>query len=137
MGNKKVYFDSQKTSVSSDSYLDSSRLESGYIRFGIACGYDFTTEVHFIHENILAVITAAGEVAFYDSDNQLLEKTTVAPDGDGRGCYQDVCCKAEQGKILVQFPIYSWVDHYPDCDGESDRWSARIIDYKKPIELSI
>ena len=123
--------------MASDSYLESAKLESGYIRFGIACGYDSTTHVHFTQENILAVITAAGEVAFYDSGEHLLAKTTVAPDSDGRGCYQDVCCKVEAGKILVRFPIYCWVDHYPNCDSESDRWSARITGYQMPVVLCL
>ena len=29
--------------------------------------------------------------------------------------------------ILFKLPDYQWIDHYPNCDGESDRWNTRII----------
>lgn len=132
MDAKKVYFDSQKNDVSADGYLDSSRVADGFIRIGIACGYVDTTEIFFRQENILAKVTAAGQIDFFAGEN-LLASVSVPAGSGGRGCYEDIACKVADGKLLLQFPEYNWVDHYPDCDGPSDRWSARITGYKAPV----
>ncbi len=41
----------------------------------------------------------------------------------------DVTCSVEAGKIVLQIPIYRWINHYPNCIGESDRWNAETIGY--------
>lgn len=33
--------------------------------------------------------------------------------------------------IKLEFPIYKWIDHYPHCDGEHDRWEQQIIGYRE------
>ena len=35
--------------------------------------------------------------------------------------------------IRFQFPEYPWTDHYPHCDGESDRWDAHITGIRDEI----
>ena len=43
---------------------------------------------------------------------------------DGRGRYfSEFYCKVKDGMISVRFPIQEIVDHYPNCDGEHDRYS--------------
>ena len=85
MDAKKVYFDSQKNDVSADGYLDSSRIADGFIRIGIACGYVDTTEIFFQQENILAKVTAAGQIDFFAGEN-LLASVSVPAGSGGRGC---------------------------------------------------
>lgn len=136
MDAKKVFFDSIKNDVYADGYLDSRKLADGFIRIGIACGYVDTTEIFFRQENILVKVTAAGQIDFFAGEN-LLASLSVPAGSGGRGCYQDIACKAEDGKLLLRFPEYTWVDHYPDCDGESDRWSARITGYKPPVVFDL
>ena len=87
-------------------------------------------------ENILAKVTAAGQIDFFSGEN-LLASVSVPAGSSGRGCYQDIAFKVAEGKLLLQFPEYNWVDHYPDCDGESDRWSARITGYKPPVVFDL
>ena len=45
----------------------------------------------------------------------------------GKEAYQEISCQAENGKIVLQFPIYQWIDNYPHCDGEHDRWDTRKV----------
>ena len=47
----------------------------------------------------------------------------------GREIYMDVTCHVENGQIVLKMPIYRWIDHYPHCDGENDRWDAETIGY--------
>ena len=54
---------------------------------------------------------------------------TVPKQEGGREIYMDVTCSVEDGQIVLKMPIYSWIDHYPNCDGESDRWSTKTIGY--------
>ena len=134
---KQVTYNSATNEVSSSSYLDWKKEADGYILFDIACGFVSTTEVSFANEGIVAVVTAAGKVDFLDAARNMLASACVPADDDGRGCYVSLACKVEDDKIYLRFPIYSWTDHYPHCDGESDRWDARVIRYHEPIVLDV
>lgn len=134
---KKVTYDSERKSVSSNTYLESQRVDSGYVLIGIACGYVSTTEIFFEHEAMTVRLTAQGEISFLDHNRNLLASICDPADDDGRGCYVSVCCKVEENKILLRFPVYQWVDHYPDCDSENDRWDARVTGYKNPIAFDL
>ncbi len=133
----KMVFNSQTKTVSSTAYLELKKEEDGFIRFNIASGFTDETEILFENENILMRVNARGELAFFDSENQPLASVTVPAGDEGRGCYMDLSCKAEDDAILVRFPAYSWYDNYPHCDGESDRWDAEIIGYKTPIRFCL
>lgn len=134
---KKVTYDSVKNWVSSLTYLSPSRVDSGYVQFGIACGYVTTTEIVFVHEEITAVVTAKGNVEFYNSNQCLLAAISVPVEETGAARYEDICCKVDSGKIMLRFPLYTWYDNYPNCNGESDRWDAKIVGYQSPILFDI
>ena len=134
---KIINFDSNNNSVSSSSYISEKMVDSGYVQFGIACGFISTTEILFTVENIIARVTDSGNVEFYDNNKNLLAAICVPADSDGRGHYEDICCKVEDGKIMMRFPMYTWYDNYPDCDGEYDRWDAHIVGYESPIVFDI
>lgn len=35
-----------------------------------------------------------------------------------------------EGKtITISFAIVEWIDNYPNCDGEHDRWDSRTVGY--------
>lgn len=97
--------------------------------FQLASGYISQTTIHFENENIVAVIQAAGSVEFFDRDDTLIAAGSVSPDDSGRKVYEDVVCQVKDDVLILQFPIYEWIDNYPHCDGEHDRWDTRIIGF--------
>ncbi len=109
----------RKIDIVFDSEQDNSK---GY--FQIASGYISETVVHLLKENLIMVICAEGRVVLYDmEDNLIAEKTAPKNDG-GREVYEEVCCCVFDDTLSVKFPIYKWVDNYPNCDGEHDRWDT-------------
>lgn len=98
--------------------------ENGSKSFQIASGYISETTVLFENENIYAVIEAKGTVEFFNTDGILLAKCELPPVGDGKGKYQEVCLTVENKLIVLDFPLYKWIDNYPHCDGEHDRWDT-------------
>lgn len=66
------------------------------------------------------IVSDEGEADFYDDENTLLAR---AEKGDSR--YEKVRLAWEQGVLSVQFGRIVTVDHYPNCDGEHDRWSEK------------
>ena len=122
---------SRKYDIIFNSEKDSSK---GY--FQIASGYISETVVHFENENVVLVIHADGRVELYDmNDNLVAESKAVKSDG-GREVYEEACCKVADNTIVVQFPIYKWIDNYPNCDGEHDRWDTVKIG-EHTLELSL
>ena len=97
--------------------------------FRLASGYISTTRIRFEKEGILAVIQAEGSVEFFDAGDNLLASAAVSGQEGGRRLYEDVCCSVVGGAIVLDFPIYEWIDNYPHCDGEHDRWDRRTIGY--------
>jgi len=95
--------------------------------FQIASGYISETRIHFEKEHIVAVVHAKGCVEFYDMENKLLASGAVPQAVSGKEAYEEISCQAENGKIVLQFPIYQWIDNYPHCDGEHDRWDTRKV----------
>ena len=104
---------------------------TGPQNYHLACGFRTRTDILFKEENIFAVIECSGEIQFRSPDDV---KTTIASvkvpkQEGGREIYMDVTCLVEDGCIVLKMPIYRWIDHYPHCDGESDRWDGEAIGY--------
>ena len=97
----------------------------------LACGFITRTDILFKEENIAAVIECTGEIEFRRPDDMrnTIAAVTVPKQEGGREIYMDVTCSVEDGQIVLKMPIYSWIDHYPHCDSESDRWSTKTIGY--------
>ena len=55
----------------------------------------------------------------------------------GRGCYMDVLISNTNNKVTFQLPDYDWIDHYPNCDGESDRWDAKIVGINDEVVFTL
>lgn len=97
--------------------------------FSLASGYISQTTVLFENEQVTAVIQAKGHVAFYDADDTLIAEGQVPTVDDGKGVYEQVGCCADDTQITLRFPICQWIDNYPHCDGEHDRWDSKIVGY--------
>lgn len=100
-------------------------------KFPLACGFISTTVIFFEKEAVAARIEASGSVEFLDPEGKCLHTTRVPPQTGGAEHYEEVLCSVKAGQVRLGFPIYEWVDHYPNCDGEHDRWSTRTVGYEK------
>jgi len=110
--------------------FDSSKFPQGEI-VGLASGYLSLTTIEFVSEGILVNVEAkTGEVDFYDfGGKKLLSfKKEIRQCGDEK--LSDLKCLVEDGQIKLGFPIYSYKDNYPNCDGESDRWTKTISSFE-------
>ena len=106
-------------------------------RFHLACGYYCTTVFFFEKAGFGAVINCNGTFTFYKPDGEELETLKAKPMSDGRGCYMDVLITTDGDRVIFRLPDYIWYDSYPDCDGESDRWDAKIIGTNDEIVYSL
>ncbi len=78
--------------------------------FQLASGYISETVILFENEKITAVIQAKGGVKFCSLHGECIAEDTAPPVNNGR-------------------EVYEWIDNYPHCDGEHDRWDTRIAGY--------
>lgn len=65
------------------------------------------------------VITDRGAARFYDNQEHLLAEL-----GETQNVFKEFKLEWKPDKILVYFGHIEEVDNYPNCDGESDRWST-------------
>lgn len=95
--------------------------------FQLANGYISETSILFEKEKFVSVIYAQGKIEFYNTDNAIVATAELPEVDSGKGVYDAVMCTVN-GKLLeFSFPIYEWIDTYPNCDGEHDRWITREI----------
>ena len=106
-----------------------SKQHTGLKEFQLANGYISTTEIFFEEENVIAVIEASGKVDLTDCDGNLIASAAAPEEDGGKKVYTEVLCGKEGGQLIFKFPIVEWIDNYPNCDGEYDRWDSRIIGY--------
>ena len=88
--------------------------------------------VLFEKENVCLEVDTYGNAFFTDVNG--IELCAGKADGQGRYFFE-VYCQVKDGVISARFPIQEVVDHYPNCDGEYDRYSYItrdnvVIDYK-------
>ena len=80
----------------------------------------FSLFILFEKENVCVEVDADGNAIFSDVEGTELHRDKA----DGQGCYfSEFYCAVRDGVISVRFPIQEVVDHYPNCDGEYDRYS--------------
>ena len=90
------------------------------------------TAVTFINEHTTLQIDSLGHIEFCGDDMQVLCTLDLPVHKDpteyGHSAqYGEVKCSADGHSITLFLPIYDWEDSYPNCDGESDRWSRYIV----------
>ena len=98
-------------------------------KFQLASGYVSVTVIAFEALGVTARIEAEGTVLFSDADGNAVARLSIPEQTGGREKYTDVLCKTDGGMITLRFPIVKWIDNYPHCDGEHDRWDAVTIGY--------
>ena len=101
--------------------------------FQLASGYISTTGILFEADKVAAIIEAKGSVVFYDLEEHALASFDIPSQTGGREVYETVDCGKENGHIVLRFPIVHWIDNYPNCDGEHDRWDSVIVGYRTLI----
>lgn len=81
--------------------------------------------VWFEKENITLTADASGNAVFTDANGNEISKDKA----QGKNRYfRMLYVSVKNGRIMVRFPVTETVDHYPNCDGEYDRYSVRIVD---------
>ena len=103
--------------------------ENGSQKYQIASGYISETIILFEREETTALVYAEGRVEFFDRDGNSLAEGKVESQTGGREVYEEVVCEAAETTLTLKFPIVKWIDNYPNCDGENDRWDSVIIGY--------
>ncbi len=106
-----------------------SEKETGEKLFQLASGYISETTILFEKENVAAVIQAKGSVEFFNMKDELIAGGEVPPVESGKEVYVEVCCQVKENLLILKFPIYQWIDNYPNCDGEHDRWDTKIVGF--------
>jgi len=104
--------------------------------YQLASGHISQTAILFEKEGVVAVIQANGSVEFYNTDGVLIAAGSVPAEESGKGVYEEVSCQVENNLLTLRFPIYEWIDNYPHCDGEHDRWDTRIVGFY-PLTLDL
>ena len=117
-------FNSRGTYETADSTLfggeDQLRLVATPHAFSLAIGNEVLRDTSF--GGCAVTVSRDGEVIFCDTDGNELGR---AEKGDCT--YQHARLAWKQDRLSVLFGCYETVDHYPDCDGEHDRWSTRWV----------
>ena len=107
----------------------STAKNKGTESFPLATGYISTTVIFFEEEKIFAKIEAKGYVEIFDSEDNLLQSLAIPSQTGGREVCDEVECSVQNGILTFRFPVVEWIDNYPHCDGENDRWDRKVIDY--------
>ncbi len=65
-------------------------------------------------------VSSKGEAVFWDREGK--ELCRVQEQGQE---YKEVRLLWKRGSVSLQFGKVEWIDNYPNCDGEHDRWDQR------------
>lgn len=86
---------------------------------------DTPMTIFFPQEQIVLQADAQGNAVFFHADGTEIRKEKL--DGNGR-FFSRIVCRVNAQTIFAKFITSKWVDHYPHCDGEHDRWSEIFVD---------
>ncbi len=109
---------------------------NGETKFNLATGHISTTSIYLKNEKLYLVIDANGSYHIFDESGNEKHNGKVIPQDNGRQLFEEIFCSSNNKLLTIKFPIYEWIDNYPHCDGEHDRWDTKIIDFNTvTIEL--
>lgn len=80
--------------------------------------------VYFENEGVVLTADRAGNYTFAKADGTVIKNGKAESDR----CFMFIYCSVKDNVINVRFPVTETVDHYPNCDGEYDRYSTKIVD---------
>ncbi|MBQ8860823.1 MAG: hypothetical protein IJ015_05770 [Ruminococcus sp.] len=103
--------------------LDSSN--SAYeSKFEIDYKNDKALTILFEKENIVLTADSHGNATFENTDGTKI----LSGKAECSRIFSEIYCKVQDNVITVRFPVMKTIDHYPNCDGEYDRYSEVIVD---------
>lgn len=76
------------------------------------------------------IVSNNGEAVFYNSEGNVIAKIEESNEN-----YKEVRVFFKNNTFSIQFGFVDIVDHYPNCDGEYDRYSERWTPERK-IDLN-
>lgn len=86
--------------------------------------------VHFLREGVVArIVQEAHRVDFYGGDEAYICSAGIPAVDSGRRVYLNVRVAAGPDCVSLGLPVCRWIDHYPHCDGEYDRWDTEILGF--------
>lgn len=90
------------------------------------------TTITFENEKVKAFVNSLGHIEFFDMEDNSLGFVDVPVSDDPSekahsAQYGTVRYMADGSKITFKMPLYDWIDYYPNCDGESDRWNRITV----------
>lgn len=91
-------------------------------------GHVEDTEMYFINEKVYLTAKAEGIITFEDEARCELARIEIKPTTKN-GMHDNIYCRCDDRRIKVWFPIVDYIDNYPDCDGEYDRWTVKYLAY--------
>lgn len=106
-----------------DYILDSS-ISGNETKFDIDREKAESITVLFENEGVVLTADIYGNYTFANPDGTVISKGKAESDR----CFMFIYCSVKDNVINVRFPITETVDHYPNCDGEYDRYSTKIVD---------
>lgn len=118
-------------------YIVKNSEELKEARFHLSCGFHENTYILFEKAGFYVNIHCRGTFTFCTLDYQPLAVIRAKPMDSGRECYMDVLISTTEDGAVFCLPEYRWIDHYPHCDGESDRWSAEIIGVRDTVRFPV
>lgn len=77
------------------------------------------------------IVSNQGKTAFYNNEGDLVGQAE-----ESNKSYEEVRVFFEDNTLSVQFGFVDVIDHYPNCDGEHDRYSHRWTPERK-IKLNL
>ena len=100
--------------------------ETAEKEFSLAAGHISTTVIWCEQEKLILQVEASGKVDLLDENGAVLATKTAEKQTGGREVYEKVVIVKNENLVL-RFPVVEWIDNYPHCDGEHDRWDSKII----------
>ena len=107
-----VYLTADDTVFGDDSEL---KLIAEPHDFSLTLGGDALRQTAF--DGCTVVVSCEGAAVFYGSDGN-----EIARVDKGDGCFKEARLSWESGRVSVEFGQIHYIDNYPNCDGEHDRW---------------
>ncbi len=115
--NRGAYVTEQDTAFGEDLQL---KLTVEPHDFSLAVGGEVLRSSSFAGCSV--IVSNAGEAVFYDAAEREIARAEAGADS-----YKKVILHWQQDALSLEFGHVETVDNYPNCDGESDRWSTEWI----------
>ncbi len=115
--NRGAYVTGQDTAFGEDTHL---KLTVEPHDFSLSLGGETLRQSSFRGGSV--IVSDTGEAVFYDAEGRKIARAEGGADS-----YKKVILIWKQDTLSLEFGCVVTVDNYPNCDGESDRWSEEWV----------